>query len=661
MVLINNLALSASAVESKVKDYNFPKNELDIMFVLDVSGSMKITDPDRVSIEIIKMLVDLFGNGNTKMGFVAYNHSISSEATLKKISGDIERKELKNRLDQIRFQGDTDIGLGLSSAVDILAESKKKDRASIVILVSDGETDLPDEKYIRTNSMSEKDIISSIDKAKKNNIAIHTIGMTNHFDGKVDSLKNISEKTEGKFYTANSPFQLFDILNDIIVKYKNLNLLSIKNLMANGKEQKIMIKDVDPYMSEFNLIVFSDKPLKESKIDKSGKDVNIVRSKYYSMIHIINPNKENLELTIRGENKGNLKIAAVGDYPFCEAISTPANIYKNNVSQIHFYFKNSKTKRKLKEPDIYKKLKATLFLKNVTTNEIKQLPLRLGEAGMETEITPSAGKYEMYIQYTSLYMNGKTKKIKFETVNRLPQKAESLEFKIVKNNRTRIFDIKKAFYDKDGEELTYYIETVDKADKDVVLEDGKLIVTPEKVGKNIYSIRAVDTEGGECKNEVIIHNLPLFKYYHKEVTLCAIIIIIILTVFICIILVKKHRKALQSPPAFFEGTFTGYFLNLKSNREIPPIRWELSGYSRKGITLHQLFINQKIPEHFSETNRIKFRPVGNKKIEVKHNTNCVILIGANDVLPNIAMEFHIGEKMYICFEDTLSELEIRYK
>lgn len=93
-----------------------------IVVALDVSGSMVTTDEDRLSIEMIQMMIDL-SNVQDEIAVVAYNDFIVYESPLLSMDKKENKDKLKNDLEQIAFSGETDNGLGMKTAVDILAQN----------------------------------------------------------------------------------------------------------------------------------------------------------------------------------------------------------------------------------------------------------------------------------------------------------------------------------------------------------------------------------------------------------------------------------------------------------------------------------------------------------------------------------------------------------
>ena len=120
------------------------KEPVDIIFVIDCSGSMKTNDVSRMGLSMVQAFVDTVQAEDIRIGYVAYNDSILSYSAPKSIALAEEREALKEEIGAITYSRDTDIGLGVSYACELL--SAEKNTRKIMVLISDGETDLPQGK-----------------------------------------------------------------------------------------------------------------------------------------------------------------------------------------------------------------------------------------------------------------------------------------------------------------------------------------------------------------------------------------------------------------------------------------------------------------------------------------------------------------------------------
>lgn len=196
---------------------------IDIMLALDVSGSMKAEDfkPHNrlyVAKEEIKKFVQK--RNSDRIGLVIFSQSSFTQCPLT-----LDYGVLLSFLDQVKFgmiKDGTAIGMALANCVNRLRESPSKSK--VIILLTDG-----------VNNAGQIDPLTAATIAKTMNVKIYTIGagkpgnamypvddpifgkryvyMPNEIDE--TTLKEIAEKTGGKYFRARSEKELEEIYTEI--------------------------------------------------------------------------------------------------------------------------------------------------------------------------------------------------------------------------------------------------------------------------------------------------------------------------------------------------------------------------------------------------------------------------------------------------------------
>lgn len=161
------------------------KEPVDIIFVIDCSGSMKTNDVSRMGLSMVQAFVDTVQAEDIRIGYVAYNDSILSYSAPKSIALAEEREALKEEIGAITYSRDTDIGLGVSYACELL--SAEKNTRKIMVLISDGETDLPQGKE-RTEEQSNQELEQCVCQCQEEGIQIYTVAF-----GQYDGSKTVLE------------------------------------------------------------------------------------------------------------------------------------------------------------------------------------------------------------------------------------------------------------------------------------------------------------------------------------------------------------------------------------------------------------------------------------------------------------------------------------
>lgn len=215
------VALARPQSGSEQRDVN--AEGIDIMMVLDVSGSMKAEDflPNNrlfVAKEEINKFIDK--RTNDRLGLVVFSRSAFTQCPLT-----LDYGVLKNFLDQVDFgmvEDGTAIGVAIATAVNRLRDSEAKSK--VIILLTDG-----------VNNVWEIDPMTAANIAKTMKVRIYTIGAGKpgnamypvydpifgkryqYLPNEIDeaSLKKIAEMTSGKYFRARSEKELEQIYSEI--------------------------------------------------------------------------------------------------------------------------------------------------------------------------------------------------------------------------------------------------------------------------------------------------------------------------------------------------------------------------------------------------------------------------------------------------------------
>ena len=123
------------------EEFASEREPVEIVFVIDCSGSMKANDPSKMGLSMVQAFIDTVQTGNVQVGYVAYNDSILSFSAPEPMLMAEKREALNAEISAITYSGNTDIGLGVSFAYGLL--STESSARQVIVLISDGETDLP--------------------------------------------------------------------------------------------------------------------------------------------------------------------------------------------------------------------------------------------------------------------------------------------------------------------------------------------------------------------------------------------------------------------------------------------------------------------------------------------------------------------------------------
>ncbi|SFR97546.1 vWA domain-containing protein [Anaeromicropila populeti] len=634
----------------------------DIVFVLDISGSMKKTDSDRISIELMKIMVDMYSSTDNRIGFVGYNDTIAYSYQLTQANDAVEASKLKDYIDNIEFKGETDIGLGLKKAVSMLADNKEEGRESIVILLSDGKTDLKNSDSGRSEADSQQDVDDSVQLAVENDIPIYTVGLIGSFNTHVDYLSVISQQADGQSYTATSPFQLVDILNDILKRHNNPVMKNIATLVSDGAMQEVSVNVSNKYIKKLKILVLSTKSISNAGIIGSGSNEKVTSSKHYSIIDVDQPSFESAILYFEAPKKSNVTVNVQEIYSLQGSMQMNDKIYRNDKALFQFHLMDTESKELVEEESIYSGLEYKCYLVNVTSQEEKELTFSKLSTGIEMEYTfDNNDIYQIKIVYSGDYMQGIYETDEFQVFNNEPIAVGSLEYRICVKESSEKYDLSELFDDKKTQELSYSVQTVDGDYLKLDLQNNVLEVVPEEVGVTVITLAAEDSEGNTYVSTMTIDCVSFWAMYQAIIVGIAIGVIILISIAASLYVILKNKQVKQKEQGHFVGSLIGYVIDVKSANDIPPLKWDLSMYPSGGVSLRKLLNDVRMNDDFLGSDRIWFYPKSDSGIELIHSLNSSIFIGTQIVSKDIPVTIYSGEKIYVCFDENGCELELRYR
>ncbi len=167
-------------------------DRLDVVLVIDSSGSMQTNDRNGLRKEAAKRFVDKLGE-NDRAAIIDFD---SYTTVLSEFTND--KAALYAAIDRVNSSGGTSLTRGISPAIDMFTNANYSNEAyRYIIMLTDG-----DGSY-DTNLTA---------KAKNNKIQIYTIGLGSGVV--VSRLQAIADGTDGKYYFASTADELEQIYDD---------------------------------------------------------------------------------------------------------------------------------------------------------------------------------------------------------------------------------------------------------------------------------------------------------------------------------------------------------------------------------------------------------------------------------------------------------------
>jgi Ca-activated chloride channel family protein len=221
MIVVSLVIIALARPQSTSKGENVYSEGIDIVLVLDISGSMLAEDFQPNRIEAAKTVAQEFisGRTNDRIGLVIFSGESFTQCPLT-----VDYQVLKSLIVPLKsgmIEDGTAIGLGLANGINRLRESKAKSK--VIILLTDG-----------INNRGEIDPITAAQIAQSFGIRVYTVGVGTvgeapypmqtpfgtryqmvpvEIDEKV--LREVAQMTEGKYFRATDNRKLRAIYQEI--------------------------------------------------------------------------------------------------------------------------------------------------------------------------------------------------------------------------------------------------------------------------------------------------------------------------------------------------------------------------------------------------------------------------------------------------------------
>jgi hypothetical protein len=274
------------------KDIKALELDKNVILLIDNSGSMKKTDPNKLSVVAASMLIDTLDE-NTNLNIIAFGDKAIAPY---KLLDNPSREALKEELESLKFDNsNTNLKEGIEEALNQLQSVSGE---NTIIILSDGKED-PSGGLTDSHM---KELYALSEKAHALKIKINSIGLAKYSDEA--ALSGIAFKTGGDYFPSDNPSELFNIFSKI---FGNLNdFHTIEQFTTdNKKEREIKLSS---YIEEVIIKVAScDNKLPVVDVRLMGKEISADKTEDKYKIYKFKNNKNNtIQITSRNDGKNSV-------------------------------------------------------------------------------------------------------------------------------------------------------------------------------------------------------------------------------------------------------------------------------------------------------------------------------------------------------------------
>ena len=557
-------ALLAPCV-SAAEDTKITFNRYNIVLVADTSGSMNHNDPDKLRFEAIGKFVAMLAERGNKVGSVVFNEECVLAQPLMNADGVAAKKGIVGDISAVKPHGYTNIGLALKTAVEQLDTGKDADLESIILLLSDGKTEMETEEQTQVSLDQKAD---AIEQARAKGYRIYTICLNNDGKASAEELNQIAQATGGEFREVKDSAgleEVFAMYYELI--YSSKQVESEEQTFPDSGEITGSFKIPSLGVEEFNIQLSGDaenywltNPLGETISRESIADMTY-ESSTYLVIKYTSPTPGNWSYTVKGlpgdkvqiniifntNLSAHLKITPdTEQFKSGESVELRANMAESLVPIL---------------PEQYDGFTAVLEITDGKGNTTSYSPVEAptGQGYYYSFETGVSGTYTAQAVISSANYNLRTNAITLNVDNTPPTAGEDITKTVYllpfSDNITKL-DLKGAASDEQDTALRFEVDSASFLPEEYTLEDGILTQKGYSLSKGSYAIRAYDSEGAYCTFNVYIKTINVTVLALIIIGGIALIVLAALGIMTWLLLNKRFMGAVYVTP--FDNTGVYY-------------------------------------------------------------------------------------------------------
>lgn len=490
---------------------------MDIVIIIDTSGSMKSTDSERIAIEAAKLFIDMMETSGSRIGVVSFSDLLGTVIDMTDIKSQSDKEDIKQKIERLSYEGDTDIGLALQKGYDILQNAPVTNNQKAILFFTDGKIDLPGSMN-RTEQNSRDDSLQVASKAAASGVPIYSIGLNSNGNVDQELISILSNDTRGRWYIVDSAEKLPEFFNEIFADFINSNIIPLGSFETDGINYvDIPFKIPNNSVLEANLIMLSDVPLEDVQVLKQDENGTMKvfphvvweESTKYSLVKLITPEKGDWILRIIGQEGCMVHVNLIFNYHVnlqCAAqlISDAQGAHLDVTAWME------KEGSKLTDADLYQAFTAKAYVEEASG--IQSYDMNVGTDSFHVSIPADhmQGVIKVYSRIESASMYRQSEVVTIDITNNPPiisNIPEKLELSgLIAAIEKKVYVIEDCITDLNGDKININIE-VGAGAEDVIsaeVTDKEITIRPGINGSGIVTITATDSHGAETSKQILV-------------------------------------------------------------------------------------------------------------------------------------------------------------
>lgn len=487
-------------------------NRYNVVIVTDASGSMAQTDPDDLRFDAIGRFVALLAQKGNKVGVVAFGEGTPLVEPLADAGSASGRQELVSRASEVKGESWTNIGAGLAQAVDMLDEGRDESLPSIVLLLSDGNTDMAtdDEKTASLEAKAE-----AIERARQAGYEIYTVSL--NANGAADSteLSQIANATGGEFREVTSADDLqsvYDLYYSLVFDAQADGGIDITIPDSGVAEGGFEIAGVG--VEEVNVLVTGSPS--DWSLTKPGGSVltreqladTTFTSDAFVSLKVASPEAGTWGYAIHGVPGDHVRVDIVRNANMAASLElgTPAGKVEQG-STVEARVTLSEGGRALPMSDCGA-FSGELVITGSDGSSSEVALERGSDAFTASFALDERGSYTVEANVSGDGYELATESAAYEVGNAAPRASdtpiEQTVYLLPFRDNTASIDLAPGASDAEDATLSYSVDSSAFLPEEYAIEGSNLVMRSYSLSKGSFTIRATDSEGASCTFDVVV-------------------------------------------------------------------------------------------------------------------------------------------------------------
>ena len=364
--------------------------QLDAVLVIDASGSMKETDPNKLGLEGVKLFVDMMAATGNQVGLVTYGSEVDAIYPMQVVNTQDDKEKIKTFVDGLSRELEyTDITAGLSKAMEM---ENQRDTSlgnkPLIIVFTDGNNAIAGVKG-RDYQQIDAELAQILDEAKGSGYPIYTIGLNDN--GKLNEayLKNISDETGAIAFATKDPNELPDILTQIFAAHSSLKVQNLGSFQGTGDFEEVVVNIPNDNVLEANISATANGAVEFKLVDPNGQDkqipssdISLHESQSYHLLKLSRPMAGDWKLYVKGTQGDQINIDLVYNYDIEVTLDPLASSFgKGDTLEVGAYLSVQGTP--IQDDALYQNGKGTLIIKNTQSGVETRVDMQVNNGRFE--------------------------------------------------------------------------------------------------------------------------------------------------------------------------------------------------------------------------------------------------------------------------------------